>query len=73
MAMRSLKNSLLQLRRTLGLPQTLAEAGILPRQLRNKMEAITAAALADPCCRTNPVKPEAHHVRQVLHQVMGHD
>ena len=73
MAMRSLKNTLLQLRRSLGLPQTLAEAGIRPSQLRAKLEAITTAALADPCCSTNPVKPEAHHVRQILHQVMGHD
>lgn len=73
MAMRSLKNTLLQLRRSLGLPQALSEVGIQPRQLRNKLEAITTAALADPCCRSNPVKPEAHHVRQILHQVMGHD
>ena len=72
MAMRSLKNALLRLRRELGLPQTLSEAGIVPAQLRQKMESVVSAALADPCCATNPVKPEAHHVRTVLHQVMGH-
>lgn len=72
MALRALKNALLRLRRELRLPETLAEAGIAPAGLREKMEAIVAAALADPCCATNPVKPEAHHIRQILHQVMGH-
>lgn len=72
MAMRSLRSHLLRLRRELQLPETLAEAGIPPATLREKLEAIVSAALEDPCCATNPVKPEAHHVRQVLHQVMGH-
>ena len=72
MALRALKNALLQLRRQLSLPETLAQTGIPPAQLRSQMESIVAAALADPCCGTNPVKPEAHHVRQILHTVMGH-
>ena len=72
MALRALKNALLRLRRELRLPETLSEAGIPMTQLRRKQEAIVAAALADPCCATNPVKPEAHHIRQILHQVMGH-
>lgn len=72
MALRALKNALLRLRRDLRLPESLAEAGIAPAHLREKLETIVAAALADPCCATNPVKPEAHHIRQILHQVMGH-
>ena len=71
-AVRSLKNALLRLRRELALPETLAQAGIQPGCVREKMEALTAVVLADPCCATNPVKPEAHHVRQILQQVMGH-
>lgn len=71
-ALRALKNTLLRLRRELGLPETLAQAGIAPEKLRNKLEAIVSAALQDPCCATNPVKAEAHHIRQILHAVMGH-
>ncbi len=71
-ALRGLKNTLLRLRRELALPETLAQAGISPNLVREKMEALVAAALADPCCATNPVKPEANHVRQILHRVMGH-
>ena len=71
-ALRGLKNALCQLRRQLQLPDTLAAAGIPPAKLRENMEMLVNSALADPCCRTNPVKAEAHHIRQILHQVMGH-
>ena len=71
-ALRALKNTLCRLRRELGLPDTLAGAGIEPHEVREKMETLVAAALADPCCATNPVQPEPHHIRQILHQVMGH-
>ena len=71
-ALRALKNTLCQLRRQLQLPDTLAAAGIDPGKLRSSLEALVSAALADPCCAANPVKPEAHHIRQILHQVMGH-
>ena len=72
MAFRALKNGLCQLRRQLQLPDTLQDAGIAPAQLRQQMEVLVQATLADPCCSTNPIKPEAHHIRQILHQVMGH-
>ena len=72
MALRALKNALIRLRRELELPDTLAAAGVDPGKVREKLEALVAAALADPCCQTNPVKPEAHHIRQILHTVMGH-
>ena len=71
-ALRALKNGLCQLRRQLQLPDTLAAAGISPETLRQNMDLLVQAVLADPCCATNPVKPEAHHVRRILHQVMGH-
>ena len=71
MALRGLKNGLVKLRRELGLPQTLAQAGVDLRKLREQEQKIVEAALADPCCETNPVEPEAHMVRQILQDVMG--
>lgn len=71
-AVRALKNGLVRLRRELDLPDTLAAAGIEAAALRESMEQIVAAALSDPCCATNPVQPEPHHIRQILHAVMGH-
>ena len=72
MAIRDLKNGLVRLRRQLELPQTLAQAGVDIPKLRQQEQQIISAALADPCCGTNPVKPEAHILRQILAQVMGH-
>ena len=69
MAVRNLKNALLHLRKELQLPQTLAQAGIAPRQLQQ--EGLIQEILADPCCETNPVPPEASMVRRVLQQVTG--
>ena len=70
-AVRNLKNALIRLRRELGLPSTLAQAGIPPQNLRSAMEKIVEAALADPCCQTNPVQVEAFMVRRCLEEVMG--
>jgi alcohol dehydrogenase class IV len=69
---RNLKNGLVRLRRELELPATLAQAGISPRGLAEKMDAIIDAALADPCCATNPRPCDRSGVRWVLEQVMGH-
>ncbi len=71
MALRALKNALLRLRRNLQLPDTLSKAGISPAALQERMDALVAAALADPCCETNPVKPDAAMVRGVLTEVAG--
>jgi acetaldehyde dehydrogenase/alcohol dehydrogenase len=69
MAIRNLRNSLLRLRRELGLPGTLAEAGAkLPVDLGPLVEAV----LADPCCKTNPAPVTAEVVRHLLRQVAGH-
>ncbi len=70
-ALRALKNALLRLRRELGLPATLAEAGIDPAQVAKKTDTLVSAALADPCCATNPMKPQAQHVRRILGEVTG--
>ena len=72
-ALRALKNTLVRLRRELGMPATLAEAGIEPARLADRTDALVEAALADPCCATNPVKPGAQHIRQILAEVAGCD
>ena len=71
-AIRNLKNGLVKLRRELRLPETLAQAGVDLAQLRIQEQQIITAALADPCCLTNPVKPEAHMLRAILAEVSGH-
>ena len=71
-ALRNLKNGLLRLRRELGLPQTLAQAGIPVRELRENMTRIVEAVLEDPCCETNPMKAEDFLIRRVLEEAAGH-
>ena len=68
---RNLKNALIRLRRELGLPQTLQQAGIDPREVWHKSKEIVAATLADPCCKTNPVLVEDFMVRRILEEVTG--
>ena len=71
-ALRNLKNGLLRLRRELGLPQTLSQAGIPPRKLAENMPMIVEAVMEDPCIETNPIKVEEFLIRRVLDQVTGH-
>ena len=68
---RNLKNGLVRLRKELGLPATLAQAGVNPGELRKRMPEIVAATLADPCCATNPTKCHADLVQKVLDEVTG--
>ena len=72
LAVRNLKNGLCRLRRQLGLPQTLQQAGVDVRQLRYRLPDIVKTALADPCCATNPVPVTEAGVRQILEAVTGH-
>ena len=71
MAIRSLKNTLCRLRTHLKLPATLVQAGVEWGALQEKTEGIIAAALADPCCQTNPVPVTAEMLRSVLREVAG--
>ena len=71
-ALRNLRNGLVRLRRDLELPETLAQAGVKRTELGQKRDAIVAAALADPCCRTNPVTVDAALIGRVLDTVAGH-
>jgi len=70
-AVRNLKNGLIRLRQELKLPATLAQAGIDPADVRQQTKALVEAALADPCCRTNPLPPEDFMVRRILEEVTG--
>ena len=70
-AVRNLKNALTRLRKELNLPATLSQGGISPRQVREKTENLVEAVLRDPCCATNPTKPDGAMVRRVLQQVTG--
>ena len=71
LAVRNLRNGLIRLRRELNLPETLAQAGVSPLEVRKAAAEITAATLSDPCCKTNPVVPDEGAVRQILEEVTG--
>jgi len=70
-AVRNLKNALIRLRKELELPATLAQAGVKPSAVRQATDSLVKAILADPCCATNPVRPDEKMVRTVLQQVTG--
>ena len=71
LAVRNLRNHLIRLRRELKLPETLAQAGVEPRRVWNAMGEIVDAALADPCCKTNPMPVDDFTVRRILEEVTG--
>jgi alcohol dehydrogenase class IV len=70
-AVRNLRNGLVRLRRELRLPETLAQAGVAPRQVWSNTRQIVEATLEDPCCTTNPMKVEDFLVRRILEEVTG--
>ena len=70
-ALRNLKNGLINLRKELNLPATLAQAGLDPRQVWRASSDIVQATLSDPCCKTNPVQVEDFTVRRILEEVTG--
>ncbi len=71
MALRSLKNALIRLRRNLHLPESLVQAGICEKTLQEKEESLIRAVLADPCCASNPVPVTETLVRKILWEVKG--
>ena len=70
-ALRNLRSGLVRLRQELELPQTLSQAGIPPRMVWSQVGAIVSGALGDPCCDSNPVKPDDFLVRRILEEVTG--
>lgn len=70
-AVENLKNALIRLRRELGLPGTLLQAGIKPCQIWREAGELVRMALEDPCCRTNPIPVEDFMIRRILEEVTG--
>ena len=70
-AVRNLKNGLIRLRRELGMPQTLKEAGVDPKEVRFHSQELVEATLKDPCCQTNPLPVEAFMIHKILEEVSG--
>lgn len=54
MAVRSLSAAISRLRQSLQLPGSLTQAGLSAAELAAAKEAVVSAALADPCCGSNP-------------------
>lgn len=70
-AVRNLKNALIRLRRELGMPQTLKEAGVDPRQVWKQTAQLVKDTMADPCCSANPSPVADFMVRKILEEVTG--
>ena len=70
-ALRNLKNGLIHLRAQLNLPSTLAQAGVKPQAVYAQKDELIAAALADPCCSTNPVPVTQQLVWKILQEAAG--
>ena len=70
-AVRNLCNALMRLRRELGMPQTLKEAGIDPRRVWKATPQIVSDTCKDPCCSSNPMAVEDFMVRRILEEVTG--
>ncbi len=71
MAVRSLKNTLIRLRKQLGLPATLKDAGVELSKLAADMPSICKAALADACIANNPAAVTEKDIMGILQQVSG--
>ena len=69
---RNLKTGLIRLRRELGLPATLAQAGVNPRWVWSNAKRIVELTLENPDCRNNPVIADDFLVRRILEEVTGH-
>lgn len=67
MRYRALRAALLHLRRSLQLPESLAQLDISPTPAQ--LTQLVQAALADPCCKTNPRPVNAENLRGILQTV----
>lgn len=58
--------SVSRLARRLRIPRTLSDAGIKAGEVLDAMDLLCEAALADPCCATNPRTPTMSDCRSIL-------
>ena len=70
LAVRNLISMIGRLQRTLLLPQDLQQAGVTKAQWEAQEEKILQAALADACCKTNPVPVTKELLMDVLKAVI---
>lgn len=70
-AARNLKMGLVRLRRELGMPGTLAQAGVPPRLVWDQVRQIVTQTLEDPASRNNPVAADDFLVRRILEEITG--
>lgn len=67
----NLLKGVIRLRRELGLPQSLAQAGISPGTVWSSSREILGQVLSAPGCRTNPVAVDDYLLRRLLEEVTG--
>ena len=67
----NLLKGIIRLRRELGLPQSLAQAGISPGTVWSSSREILVQVLSAPGCRTNPVAVDDYLLRRLLEEVPG--
>ena len=68
---RNLRSGLIRLRRELGLPGTLVQAGVDLRSVWSQGRQIVELTLEDPECRNNPVAVDDFMVRRILEEITG--
>lgn len=68
---RNLRMGLIRLRRELGLPGTLVQAGVDIRRIWNSSRQVVEMTLEDPSCRNNPVAVDGFLVRRILEEITG--
>ena len=68
---RNLRTGLVRLRRELGLPGTLVQAGVDIRSVWNHGRRVVELTLEDPECRSNPVAVDDFLVRRILEEITG--
>ena len=68
---RNLRTGLIRLRRELGLPGTLVQAGVDIRSIWNNGRQVAELTLEDPECRNNPVAVDDFLVRRILEEITG--
>ena len=69
LALRSLQSELRRLRRTMGLPENLEQAGVTREQWAAYRDGVVEATLQDPCCQTNPLPVTRQMIETVLKAV----
>lgn len=70
LAAHALIESVKLLRRSLGIPENLLEAGMDRKDLLDHLDAITESALSDLCTRTSPLLPSKQDIRGIVLQLV---